>query len=645
MLLVVGGTLAAARPRQAAPLKFEIKAVDSATGKRKSRYFLGETVSIVFTLTNQDRRARTITELQDTEIRVKLISLHDDEDTLDAREGVRGGTSGSYVNPNGTIEWTAREPRKLTLSPGQSVSVTIDDLGRFFARRLQNGNHTFTAVYNYSLKAAISFRIVIDEAKSIPLLEKMAAQPVRNGAEDDGLWASIYLRQIRQPSISGRVTDTGGKPLKGVRISVTGSEKTGFDTRSNGRYNLTQMTKGGTYTLTPSLHWFGKHSEANYTFDPPSRTVTNLQSKLTSMDFTATRVRASTNVAYEDEGAKATASSVLDENDNFLAEYVLDGFAGDGLGRCSCGGWSDATPAKYPDWVEINFKGTRTIDWINVFTLPDNFSSNPGERDLNQTFSKYGITDFDVQYWNGRVWENVPGGAIRGNRNVWRKIAFPTITTNKIRVVVRNALDGHSRITEIEAFHINVLPLVKIMGRQKGRTGSKVQFRSRAFDNDGTIRRYNLDFGDNTRHYELSFGDKTARKVLSLTHAHTYVKAGTYTVTLSVIDDSDEASEASTTVTVTDPPKPPTADAAGPYEGIVGGDVFFEGRASFDPDGRIVRYQWSFGDGTTGTGPTALHKYIAPGTYKVTLLVIDNDGQSAHDTALCRITAPPPKPR
>lgn len=579
MLLVVEGTTAAARPRPAAPLKFEIKAVDSATGKHKSKFFLGETVSIVFTLTNQGRRSRTITELQDTEIRVKLISLHDDEDTLDTREGIRGSTGGSYVNRNGSVEWTTREPRKLTLSPGQSVSVTIDDLGRFFARRLQNGNHTFTAVYNYSLKSAISFQIVIDEAKSIPVLEKMAAAPVRNGAEDDRLWADIYLRQIRQPSISGRVTDTGGKPLKGVRVSVTGSEKTAFDTRSNGRYNLTQMTQGGTYTLTPSLHWFGKHSEANYTFDPPSRTVTNLNSKLTGVDFTATRLRASTNVAYEDEGAKATASSVLDENDNFLAEYVLDGFAGDGLGRCSCGGWSDATPGIYPDWVEINFKRIRTIDWINVFTLPDNFSSNPGERDLNQTFSKFGITDFDVQYWNGRVWKNVPGGAIRGNRNVWRKIAFPPITTNKIRVVVRDALDGHSRITEIEAFHINVLPEVKIIGRHNGRTGSSFQFRSKALDNDGTIRRYTLDFGDNTPHYELSFGDKTARKELSLAHSHTYAEAGTYTVTLSVIDDNDEASETATTVVITDPPKPPVADAAGPYEGVSGANYCWASQA------------------------------------------------------------------
>src|SRR4051812_39738707 len=44
---------ATARPRNAAPLKFQIKVVDSVAGKPKSKYFLGETVSVVFTLTNQ----------------------------------------------------------------------------------------------------------------------------------------------------------------------------------------------------------------------------------------------------------------------------------------------------------------------------------------------------------------------------------------------------------------------------------------------------------------------------------------------------------------------------------------------------------------------------------------------------------------
>ena len=67
------------------------------------------------------------------------------------------------------------------------------------------------------------------------------------------------------------------------------------------------------------------------------------------------------------------------------------------------------------------------------------------------TFSQYGITDFDVQYWTGSAWAAVPGGSVRGNNKVWRKVTFPALSTSAIRVVVLAGLGGYSRIVEVEA--------------------------------------------------------------------------------------------------------------------------------------------------------------------------------------------------
>jgi DNA-binding beta-propeller fold protein YncE len=62
-----------------------------------------------------------------------------------------------------------------------------------------------------------------------------------------------------------------------------------------------------------------------------------------------------------------------------------------------------------------------------------------------------------------------------------------------------------------------------------------------------------------------------------------------------------------------------------------GSATSFDGSASHDPDGRVARYDWSFGDGKTAVdaGPTPTHVYATPGSYTVTLRVTDDAGCSS----------------
>ncbi len=57
-----------------------------------------------------------------------------------------------------------------------------------------------------------------------------------------------------------------------------------------------------------------------------------------------------------------------------------------------------------------------------------------------------------------------------------------------------------------------------------------------------------------------------------------------------------------------------------------GATVEFDASASTDSDGRIVTYQWVFGDGSTGSGIVKDHTYPHVERYNVTLLVIDDVG-------------------
>jgi PKD repeat protein len=51
-----------------------------------------------------------------------------------------------------------------------------------------------------------------------------------------------------------------------------------------------------------------------------------------------------------------------------------------------------------------------------------------------------------------------------------------------------------------------------------------------------------------------------------------------------------------------------------------------------------VTWAWTFGDGTTGTGPMPAHTYAAPGTYVARLTVTDNNGAVASDDANIIVT-------
>ena len=82
---------------------------------------------------------------------------------------------------------------------------------------------------------------------------------------------------------------------------------------------------------------------------------------------------------------------------------------------------------------------------------------------------------------------------------------------------------------------------------------------------------------------------------------------------------------------------------AAPTSGTAPLNVIFDGSHSSDLDGSVVRWTWTFGDGTSGTGVATSHVYPAPGTYTVTLRVTDNLGLSSFATATTiAVTAPQP---
>ena len=72
---------------------------------------------------------------------------------------------------------------------------------------------------------------------------------------------------------------------------------------------------------------------------------------------------------------------------------------------------------------------------------------------------------------------------------------------------------------------------------------------------------------------------------------------------------------------------PPVAFAgATPSSGLAPLAVTLDASASYDPDGTIVSYSWTSGDGAVLTGATVEHSYAVPGRYTATVTITDDDG-------------------
>lgn len=129
--------------------------------------------------------------------------------------------------------------------------------------------------------------------------------------------------------------------------------------------------------------------------------------------------------------------------------------------------------------------------------------------------------------------------------------------------------------------------------------------------------------------YAWDFGDGTTGT--GVTTSHTYADAGSYPVTLTVTDAVNGLSGTTTSsVTVTKPHTAPVALFSAQGSGL---SVSVDASASTASDGDALTYAWDFGDGSTGTGVTAQHKYATAGSYTVSLTVTDEHALSASTSA------------
>ena len=128
--------------------------------------------------------------------------------------------------------------------------------------------------------------------------------------------------------------------------------------------------------------------------------------------------------------------------------------------------------------------------------------------------------------------------------------------------------------------------------------------------------------------------------------SHTFTRARTYNVALTVSDASGLKDSATLAIVVTDDQGSlNTSPVANIFASSVQGPspftVQFDATASSDPEGGPLTYAWDFGDGSAPDfGPLASHTYTVARNYSVVLQVRDVEGAIGATTIDISVTLP-----
>ncbi len=141
--------------------------------------------------------------------------------------------------------------------------------------------------------------------------------------------------------------------------------------------------------------------------------------------------------------------------------------------------------------------------------------------------------------------------------------------------------------------------------------GNNFTFNSNSLVSSGSISSQQWNFGDGSSATGISV-------------AHSYAKAGDYQVSLSSTTDKGCIDNSIATVHVLT--QSISASFIAPAAQCISFNNFNFTSNAIAIGNSIVQYNWSFGDGATGSGITTTHSYGSPGTYTVKLIVISSAG-------------------
>jgi hypothetical protein len=378
--------------------------------------------------------------------------------------------SGDAANAASTSATLTQSVNKATSTTGLATSLTPSTVGTsvtFTATvsgsaptgsvNFKDGANSVSGCSAVSLSGSGNVRTATCASSALSVGTHSMTAAYAGDANNAGSTSGTLSQVVNKAASSTTLASSTNPATVGANVtftaSVTGYAPTGSINFKDGANSISGCSavslsgSGNTRTAqcTTSTLTAGSHSiVAAYGGD-----ASNNASQSAALSQTINDAAPSANVALASVGAVASASSTL--SGSYPVSAIING---DRAGKkYSMGGvWRDGTQSVFPDWVEIDFSASQTIDHVIVYSVQDNLLT-PVDPSDTMTFTKRGMTAFSVQTWNGSAW--ITQGTVTGNNLVKRSVSFPATSTSKIRILLNASADGqYSYLAEVEAWTV-----------------------------------------------------------------------------------------------------------------------------------------------------------------------------------------------
>jgi len=503
----------------------------------------------------------------------------------------------------------------VSVTGSQATSTLTDSNGNYsFANLLAGGNYTVTPS-----QAAFTF---------VP-----ASQTFNSLSSNQTADFTVQVFQI-----SGRVTDSTGAGLAATTMTLSGTQSATVQTNSTGNYTFSNLAIGN-YTVTPSK----TDDLLTYTFTPPSRSYTNLNSSQVA-DFSATTSIQSalhpSADAYVQDGTNAgvnfgTATTLkvqtgsqanVGTNQDAYFKYDLSG-VGQNISSAklrvsaslSAAGSLSSSVYSVADtsWVE---SGTGSITWNN---RPARSATPLSGASITVTSTT--LTTFDID-----VTSYVRSEKAAGRDLVSLALHNPSTSTILINVNSREALANKPQLIILSSANANNSPNVTLSSPANGATfaaPANIALSATATD-DGSISRVDFYSGNSL------IGSSTTPSGSTYSATWTNVSAGGYSIYAIATDNSGFAASSNTSaITVGPANNLPAVNITSPLTGVTfsaGANISLSAMAS-DTNGTISKVEFFAGANLIGTATVPINGLygitwanVNTGSYSLTAKATDN---------------------